>query len=76
MPLPSSLSDQQNTINMVQFVDFITSKSRNAREEAMEVFHNMDAEGDGMVEVTWLLAVSRLLFNSPLLYLPLPCLLN
>lgn len=41
---------------MVQFVDFLASKA--SKEEAIEAFSNLDMEGEGLLEVTWLLAVS------------------
>ncbi len=46
----------QTIINMVQFVDFLAAKA--TKEEAIEVFSNLDMEGEGLIEVTWLLAVS------------------
>lgn len=51
---------------MVQFVDYLSSKvqfvdlgvSKAPREAAMEVFGDLDLDGEGFIEVTWLLAVS------------------
>lgn len=51
---------------MAQFVDFLSSKilfldavgSKPPREAAMQVFNDLDAEGEGVLDVTWLLSVS------------------
>ena len=65
LPSPSSLSPSpihpalfplyQTSINLVQFVDFLTPKA--TREEAIEVFNDLDSEGEGLVDITSFLSV-------------------
>ena len=47
----------QTTVNLVQFVDFLTGKG-SSKEQAIDAFGEMDTEGEGTVDVTFCLSVN------------------
>ena len=88
LPLPPSLPPSlpppppQTTVNMAQFVDFLSSKiqytdsattSQSPKDEAMQVFNDLDAGGEGVVDITWLLSVRLSAYVRP--FVPVVCVL-
>jgi len=58
-------------VNEVQVVDFLTGKGV-SKEEAMEFFGDVDWEGEGSVNITYLLTVLKDTASDPMQAL-LPC---
>jgi hypothetical protein len=57
----------EKVVSIAQFVDFLTSKNID-REEAVDFFNELDLDGDGSVETTFLLQVIIIISFRYILY--------